>query len=193
MGPQNEHSMFLEPVAIDEISSALINVKTNAEGIDNISRRIISNKFNTIAQHLFPIVNQSFFEGTVPNELKIAKVMPYFKAGDKNNLSNYRHIAILPLFSKVWEKLLYDRLLNLLTKHNILYKHQYGFRKRFSTEFAVITLQNYINCEFEKGNFVIGLFLDLSKAFNTLNINILVNKLHIYGIRGIPINGSQVT
>ena len=188
MDPVNQYSMFLDPVTTEEIVSVLNNIKTRAEGIDNISTRIIKNNIHTIARLLLPIVNQSFLQGVVPKELKIAKVIPYYKSGDKNKLGNYRPIAVLPLFSKVWEKLFFDRLTKFLDKHNIVYTHQYGFRKKFSTDSAVFTLVNHINDEFEKGNYVVGIFLDLSKAFDTLNTNILLNKLYRYGIRGIPYN-----
>ena len=175
--------MFLEPVCIQEIITVMNSIKTNAAGVDNISKQIIKNNFNTIAKHLVKIINQSFAEGVVPN---VAKIIPFYKSGDKNTLGNYRPVAILPLFSKIWEKLFYDRLMKFLDRHNILYTHQYGFRPKYSIDYAVMSLQNYIIKEFEKGNYTIGIFLDLSKAFDTLDKNLLLNKLHSYGIRGIP-------
>ena len=107
--------MFLEPVGTQEIITILNNITTNAAGIDNISKKIIKNKFDItcISLQLLNIINQSFLE-VVPNELKCAKVNPYYKSGDKNTLVNYRPVAILPIFSKIWEKLFYNRL----NKHN---------------------------------------------------------------------------
>ena len=186
MKPSNENSMFLEPVCIQEIITVMNSIKTNAAGADNISKQIIKHNFHTIAKHLLKIINQSFTLGIVPNELKIAKIIPFYKSGDKNTLGNYRPVAILPLFSKIWEKLYYDRLMKFLDRHNILYTHQYGFRPKYSIDYAVMSLQNYIIKEFEKGNYTIGIFLDLSKAFDTLDKNLLLNKLHRYGLRGIP-------
>ena len=117
-------------VCIEEIIPILKNIRTNAAGTDNISKTIIKDKFHIIARQLLPIINYSFLEGIVPIELKPAKVIPYYKAGDKDVLGNYRPVAVLPLFSKVVEKLFYDRLLHFLNKNNILYTYQYGFRKK---------------------------------------------------------------
>ena len=186
MDPPVDQSLFLEPVVIQEIITIFNNIKTNAAGTDHISKNMIKYKYHTLANHIIHIINCSFSEGVVPKELKIAKVNPFFKSGDKDILGNYRPVAILPLFSKVWEKLFYDRLLKFLTNNNVLYNYQYGFRKKHSTEYAVMALQNYVNNAFERGEYVVGIFLDLSKAFDTLNKDILLNKLHRYGIRGTP-------
>ena len=99
--------------------------------------------------------------------------------------NNYRPVSILPLFSKVLEKLMYDRLLSLVKKCQLLYKYQFGVREYHGTNIALTVLTDKIMSAFDEGDIVLGVFLDLSKTFDTINHDILVMKLHKYGIRGI--------
>ena len=120
--------------------------------------------------------------------MTIAKVIPLFKSGDTSLVSNYRPISILPLFSKIIERLMYNRLISFINKFKLLYIFQFGFRLDHSPDQALIYLVDKISNALENGEYVIGLFLDFSKAFDTVNHDILLSKMECYGIRGIALN-----
>ena len=101
--------------------------------------------------------------------------------------SNYRPVAVLPCFSKILEKIMYNRLISFIKKHDILYSKQFGFRKNHSTETAIIDLVTKLTDAIDKNKFTAGIFLDLSKAFDTVNHSIIIAKLQHYGIRGIAL------
>ena len=132
------------------------------------------------------LCNLSLKYGVVPDCLKSARVTPIYKSGSNcpRTLLNYRPISILPSLSKLYEKLVHSRLLNYLDRFNLLYPRQYGFRPQHSTMDALqdLSIQLYDNAD--KNTYTIGVFLDLSKAFDTVNHKILLHKLHHYGIRG---------
>ena len=117
--------------------------------------------------------------------MKMAKVIPLFKSADSSLFNNYRPISILSVFSKLYERLFYNRLIDFLNQENILYKNQFGFRKAHSTQLALILLLDKITSALEDGKYVIGEFLNFSKVFDTVNHTILLQKLAHYGIRGL--------
>ena len=114
----------------------------------------------------------------------MAKVIPIFKKGDPTSVNNYRPISILSPINKIFEKIIYSRLINFVDKNQLLYKYQYGFRKNHSTEHALIELVDQIRLNMDKKKMTCGIFIDLSKAFDTVNHDILLSKLENYGIRG---------
>ena len=115
---------------------------------------------------------------------KIAEVIPVVKAGDTTSVGNYRSISISPIFSKVFERLMYTRLLNYITEHKILSNLQFVFRKGYSTEMAISVLIDNIIKATDNSEHVIGVFFHFAKAFDTVNHRILLGKLAHYGIRG---------
>ena len=133
---------------------------------------------------LLHILNLSLSEGVFPDELKVAKCIPLYKSGNKLLINNYRPVSILPIFSKIFERVMYKRLLSFINRNNLLYKYQFGFREKHSTNMALIVMIDKILEAINDGNLVIGLFIDFSKAFDTLDHNILLQKMYKYGIRG---------
>ena len=137
--------------------------------------------FNATKRITLLSVVQSMF----PDALKIARVIPLFKSGDKHVFTNYRPVSLLPQFSKILEKLFNNRLDSFIEKNCILSECQYGFRNSRSTYMALMDLIENICESIDKKKYVMGIFIDLKKAFDTIDHNILLNKLYHYGIRGI--------
>ena len=155
-----------------------------SSGYDDVSAKFVQLCKNIISKPLKLIFNQAISTGEYPDKLKIAKVLPIFKKGATNTLSNYRPISVLSVLNKIFEKLLYKRLYKFLNKHKVLYEYQFGFRQGHSTSHALIEIIDSIKSAIDNNKYVCGIFLDLSKAFDTVNHEILLKKLHHYGIRG---------
>ena len=159
-----------------------------SSGPDNISTKLIQDSISEIIEPLIHIYNLSLSTGIVPEKLKMAKVIPIFKKGDESVISNYRPISLLSVFDKMLEKVMYTRLESYFNKHNILYDYQFGFRNKYSTNLALIDLLDKLYSDLDNKNFVIGIYCDLQKAFDSCNHEILLYKLNYYGIRGITLN-----
>ena len=139
-------------------------------------------------RRLCVIINKSFSYGEFPNLLKIVKVIPIHKGGSSQDMNNYRPISLLSIFDKIIEKLMHKRLYKFLEENKILYDKQFGFRKNNSTTiYSLIEITEKIKESIDKGKFGCGIFIDLRKAFDTVNHNILLSKLEHYGIRGVTL------
>lgn len=182
-----ENSIFVAPTCEEEVSKVVLHLKSVSAGHDNINSHVLKHVLPAIIKPLTQLINLSFQSGEVPNELKIAKVIPLYKAGNEMEFSNYRPVSILPIFSKVFEKIMYFRLEEYLNKNNILSSNQFGFRSGHSTALAVSLFIERIYDALDENEYAIGLFLDLSKAFDTVKHDILISKLSHYGIRGLPL------
>lgn len=179
-------TIFLSPTSQSEIISIVNSLKnTRSEGVDGVNIVIVKSCIDLLAPTLSVIFNASISMGVVPDYLKIAKIIPVYKTDDRHKFSNYRPISILSCFSKILEKILYNRFIDFINKQNILFSSQYGFRKNHSTFMAILDLVDNISQAFENNEFTVGIFIDFKKAFDTVDHNILLDKLDFYGFRGI--------
>ena len=151
-------------------------------GIDEISPIFLKDGANELKGVLTYIINLSIDTKTVPDEMKFAKVKPLFKKGSRLDASNYRPVSILPIVSKILERAVYKQVVDYLDRNNLLYENQSGFRKAYSTDTCLINLTDQIKLDMSKGLYVGMVLIDLQKAFDTVDHEILCNKLKSMGI-----------
>ena len=135
---------------------------------------------NDISKQLTEIFNLSFSTGSFPSSLKVAKVIPVHKKDSKLLHPNYRPISLLSNIDKIIEKLMHKRLIMFLEQHKILFSQQFGFRQNLSTNYALISLTKTIRKALDDGDYACGIFVDLKKAFDTVDHNILIQKLTLW-------------
>lgn len=188
-----QHSITDSFVLFDCFPLEIIDVMNNFKntrscGDDFISNYILKKIIYSILSPLLHLINLSFMNGHFPSCLKISKVIPLFKSGDHHSINNYRPISILSSISKLIEKIMLNRINKFLNSYNVICSNQYGFRNKLSTEFAVVDVVNFVSLALESKKYALGIFIDLCKAFDSLNHSILLSKLYSYGIRGISYN-----
>lgn len=182
------NSCVFLPTCPQEIISIVSHMSgSDSSSFDEISTNFVKQIIIQIAHPLSELANSCFCTGKFPQNMKIAKVCPIYKSGSKNEMANYRPISILPTFSKILEKAIATRLTSFIEKEKILSESQYGFRKNHSTFMPIMKLHEKITQAIDNQEYCIGIFIDLSKAFDTINHDILIEKLNHYGIRGTPL------
>ena len=154
----------------------------NSSGHDGISNKLLKSIKCSVSKSLTIIINQMITTGIFPDAFKVSKVTPIFKKGDCSLMSNYRPISLLPTISKIFERVIHDQMYEYFNEFNLLAEQQYGVRKKHSTEYAAIKLIDHVSKQMENGKTPGNLYIDLSKAFDTLAFDILLFKLKYYGV-----------
>ena len=186
---RNENSFYITPISSDEVSKEITKLDPRkATGADGIGAKVLKLCPDVFSANLEKIFNKSIQDAEYPMEMKTAKVIALFKKGDRMLPNNYRPISLLACFNKIFEKLICKRLLAFLEHQAILFQFQFGFRGNHSTILALIECVDSIRRLLDEGNYVLGIFIDLTKAFDTVDHDILLYKLQHYGIRGHAYN-----
>ena len=164
--------MFVEDVTTNEIIKIVNNFKNKSScDVNGISMNILKQVFIAVVKPFKYICNLSLKKGIFPEDMKIARVIPRYKAGDKNVFTNYRPVSILPQFSKILEKVFNNRLDNFLEKNNVITDSQYGFRRNRSTSMALIELIEKITKSLDDKKITVGVFIDLKRCLIQLTTN----------------------
>ena len=175
--PCNE-SIFTKPCSNKEIIDIISDLRSNkTTGPSSILIKIMELATDFTARNLTVPFNLSFISGVFSDKLKIAKTLPVFKKGSKLECSDYIPISLLSNLDKIMEKLMHKRLMEFLNEQKVLYCKQYGFRKSFSTAHAIINLIDNIESAIDNKKFVYGVFIDLQKALDTVDHEILLEKI----------------
>ena len=183
---ENTNSFFINPTNLIEVANLIDELHAKkAHGPTSIPTDILKLIKPTIAQPLVEIINLSFNTGTYIDSLKISKVIPIFKdKGSDLDFKNYRPISLLSNINKIIEKIIHERLYSFLEQFNCIYELQYGFRKQHSTNHCLFDLTESIRKAIDENKYAVGIFVDLQKAFDTVDHTILLKKISHYGVRG---------
>ena len=173
-------------IAEEDTMKAIDNLENkNSSGHDGISNKLLKSiTYNELCKPLTLIINQMLSSGVFTETFKNSKIIPLYKKGDSSLLSNYRPISLLPTISKIFERILYNQLYQYFNDNELLAVQQYDFHAPHSTEYAAIKLFDHVSKEMDSGNTPTALYIDLSKAFDTLSFDIILQKLKHYGVMG---------
>jgi len=185
MGDRVQSSLFVGPATEQDVKTVICSLKNGSGGLHTVPIFIYKTCASVLSSIMAKLFNLSVSLGTFPSCLKVARVIPIFKAGNTSSPGNYRPISTLPIMSKIFEKLMYRQLIVFLKSMNILSPCQFGFRKNCSTSDAVLEFVDCANNILDQKMSMLTVFLDFSKAFDTVKHEILIDKLEHLGIRGL--------
>ena len=181
---RNTNTFMYFPCTHDEIEKIIRDLKNKKGSLGEIPVSILKKITDLVSPILSKLFNQSVSSSSFPEILKIAKIVPIYKSGSKTDKNNYRPIALLPTLSKVFEKLIHKRVTSFLTKFDLLYSDQYGFQSKKSTTDAILKFTDKCYDALNNKKSLISVYIDFSKAFDTVDHTILLKKLESYGFRG---------
>jgi hypothetical protein len=188
LGGSSGDSMFMAPTTPKEIESYCHGLDhCKGPGYDDFSPGVLKDAAVEISVPLSRLINTCLEGGHFPDFLKIARIKPVFKADDPTLFGNYRPISVLSVFSKIFERVVQTRLLDFFEGDGYFLGGQYGFRCNHSTDMAIIDMVERIRKAWDTGDYCMGIFVDLKKAFDTVDHCILISKLELAGVRGIPL------
>ena len=178
------NSMDSPEATIDDFCYIVKSMQNKKCHINDFSIEVIKDNVAVLAHPIIFLFNQSIREGKFPNYLKKARIVPIYKRGPKSDVNNYRPISLLNIFSKIFEKLMKQFLIEFIESNNILSPNQYGFQRGKSTLDALINFTKNLYSQLDQSNHVLSIFVDFCKAFDTVPHDVLLKKLEFYGIRG---------